>query len=62
VPFERTITTSEIVDHSTDTSPRITSVKVLRPASGVRNRIERGRPSAARAARASAVRSRHRPS
>ena len=48
LPSERTITKSEIVSHSTRTSPRTTSTKWLAPSSGVRNRIERGRPSAAR--------------
>ena len=43
-PSERTITKSWMSDHSTFTSPRMRSVKLLTPSSGVRKRIVRGRP------------------
>ena len=43
-PSDRTITKSWISAHSTRTSPRMRSVKLLTPSSGVRNRIVRGPP------------------
>ena len=61
-PSERTITKSWISDHSTSTSPRTRSWNRLTPVSGVRNRTTLARPSAAIAARSSAVRSRQCPS
>ena len=61
-PVERTMTKSVTVDHSTVTSPRMTSSKRLTPWSGVRKRTDWGRPSASKAARWAAVSSRQRPS
>ena len=49
------MTKSGIVLHGTVTSPRMTSVNELTPSSGVRKRIDRGRPSPASRARSSAL-------
>ena len=58
VPSDRTITKSWMSDHSTRTSPRMRSVKLLTPSSGVRKRMVRVRPSAASATRSSGVETR----